>query len=160
MPCQWLRYHCRALVARLLSGLGLEGAPGAERTRPTWPPTSSHYIPCTFIIDSAVPESTSIICPGDSRHPFCNKVLKHVQCWNLPPTKCCTSVIMLLWHHGPTKKNQSHQAKYLFPPTSFMINPQRNSNGIHNICSEHMACFERMFVCPAKIIPQLEASLT
>ena len=30
MPCQWLRYHCRAVVARLHSGFGLVGSPGAE----------------------------------------------------------------------------------------------------------------------------------
>ena len=35
MPCQWLRYHCRAVVARLHSGFGLVGSPGAENIHVT-----------------------------------------------------------------------------------------------------------------------------
>ena len=45
---------------------------------PMRPPTMSHYIPGMCIRDFAVTESTSIICAGDFRHPFDNKVLKHI----------------------------------------------------------------------------------
>ena len=48
---------------------------------PTWPPTSSHYIPCMLFLDFAVPESTSIIYPVDYHHPFHDKVLTHIECW-------------------------------------------------------------------------------
>ena len=53
-------------------------APATTVIGPMRPPTMSHYIPGMCIRDFAVTESTSIICAGDFRHPFDNKVLKHI----------------------------------------------------------------------------------
>ena len=69
------RPECVASLARATTGIG-----------PMWPPTLFHYIPCLCIIDSAIPESTTITCPGDYCCPFCDKVLKYIEFWILPPT--------------------------------------------------------------------------
>ena len=58
---------------------------------PMWRPTSSHYIPCASIKDSAVKIFTSII---SNLHYFCSKVVKYTKC--LIYGYCCIILNMLI----------------------------------------------------------------
>ena len=48
-------------------------------------PLYPSFILC--LIDSCVPESTLVACQGDLCRPPCNKLLMHIACVILPPTR-------------------------------------------------------------------------
>ena len=115
-------------------------APATTVIGPTWPPTLSHYINCLCMIDSIVPQSTSITCLGDYCLPFRNKVLKHIMCWILSPTGRWEASVLIIKKLSSYQAQQPRQRSSYLTPTlkdelhkAGQLNNEPDTRPSHNV---------------------------